>query len=159
MIYQTGIRLDDRGKSYIQSEGFRERLNSRGTDILESLSAKEDINYLTNASSSAVIDLAEKLNAENYTAESYAKLTAALAAAKEVCDAENATVEEISAQISAISDAIKGLESADKAANEDLKKQLEEKTKQLEDKERELAAATENVTTLQDKKSLPTVFL
>ena len=51
----------------------------------------------------AVIDLAEKLNAENYTAESYAKLTAALAAAKEVCDAENATVEEISAQISAIS--------------------------------------------------------
>jgi len=84
----------------------------------------------------AVIDLAEKLNAENYTAESYAKLTAALAAAKEVCDAENATVEEISAQISAISDAIKGLESADKAANEDLKKQLEEKTKQLEDKER-----------------------
>ena len=72
-----------------------------------------------------MIDLAEKLNAENYTAESYAKLTAALAAAKEVCDAENATVEEISAQISAISDAIKGLESADKAANEDLKKQLE----------------------------------
>ena len=59
MIYQTGIRLDDRGKSYIQSEGFRERLNSRGTDILESLSAKEDINYLTNAGSSAVIDLAE----------------------------------------------------------------------------------------------------
>ena len=33
--------------------------NSRGTDILESLSAKEDINYLTNAGSSAVIDLAE----------------------------------------------------------------------------------------------------
>lgn len=59
MIYQTGIRLDDRGKSYIQSEGFRERLNSRGTDILESLSAKEDIDYLTNAGSSAVIDLAE----------------------------------------------------------------------------------------------------
>ena len=59
MIYQTEIRLDDRGKSYIQSEGFRERLNSRGTDILESLSAKEDINYLTNAGSSAVIDLAE----------------------------------------------------------------------------------------------------
>ena len=59
MLYQTGIRLDDRGKSYIQSEGFRERLNSRGTDILESLSAKEDINYLTNAGSSAVIDLAE----------------------------------------------------------------------------------------------------
>ena len=59
MIYQTGIRLDDRGKSYIQSEGFRERLNSRGTDILSSLSAKEDIDYLTNAGSSAVIDLAE----------------------------------------------------------------------------------------------------
>ena len=59
MIYQTGIRLDDRGKSYIQSEGFRERLNSRSTDILASLSAKEDIDYLTNAGSSAVIDLAE----------------------------------------------------------------------------------------------------
>ena len=29
------------------------------SDILESLSAKEDINYLTNAGSSAVIDLAE----------------------------------------------------------------------------------------------------
>ena len=48
MIYQTGIRLDDRGKSYIQSEGFRERLNSRGTDILESLSAKEDIVLILN---------------------------------------------------------------------------------------------------------------
>lgn len=98
-----------------------------------------------------VIELAEKLNAENYTAESYAKLTAALTAAKEVYNAENKTDAEIQAQITTISDAIKGLESADKAANEDLKKQLEEKTKQLEDKERELAAATENVTTLQDK--------
>lgn len=99
----------------------------------------------------SAIALAEGLTAENYTAESYAKLTAALTAAKEVYNAENKTDAEIQAQITAISDAIKGLESADKAANEDLKKQLEEKTKQLEDKERELAAATENVTTLQDK--------
>ena len=126
MIYQTGIRLDDRGKSYTESEAFEKQVSNRGSDILVSLAAQDDINYLKNAGSSAVIDLAEKLNAENYTAESYAKLTAALAAAKEVCDAENATVEEISAQISAISDAIKGLESADKAANEDLKKQLEQ---------------------------------
>ena len=61
MIYQTGIRLDDRGKSYIQNQrDSRDSVcNSRGTDILESLSAKEDINYLTNAGSSAVIDLAE----------------------------------------------------------------------------------------------------
>ena len=70
---------------------------------------------------------AEGLTAENYTAESYAKLTAALTAAKEVYNAENKTDAEIQAQITAISDAIKGLESADKAANEDLKKQLEEK--------------------------------
>ena len=40
MIYQTGIRLDDRGKSYIQSEGFRERLNSRGTDSGKSVSKR-----------------------------------------------------------------------------------------------------------------------
>ena len=33
--------------------------HSRSTDILASLSAKDDINYLTNAGSSAVIDLAE----------------------------------------------------------------------------------------------------
>lgn len=96
-----------------------------------------------------VIELAEKLNAENYTAESYAKLTAALTAAKEVYNAENKTDAEIQAQITAIFDAIKGLESADKAANEDLKKQLEEKTKQLEDKETELKTVKENVTTLQ----------
>ena len=96
-----------------------------------------------------MIELAEKLNAENYTAESYAKLTAALTAAKEVYNAENKTDAEIQAQITAISDAIKGLESADKAANEDLKKQLEEKTKQLEDKETELKTVKENVTTLQ----------
>ena len=96
-----------------------------------------------------VIELAEKLNAENYTAESYAKLTAALTAAKEVYNAENKTDAEIQAQITAISDAIKGLESAEKAANEDLKKQLEEKTKQLEDKETELKTVKENVTTLQ----------
>ncbi len=95
------------------------------------------------------IALAEKLNAENYTAESYAKLTAALTAAREVYNAENKTDAEIQAQITAISDAIKGLESADKAANENLKKQLEEKKQQLAAKETELAAARENVTTLQ----------
>ena len=58
---------------------------------------------------------------KNYTAESYAKLTAALTAAKEAYNAENKTDAEIQAQITAIFDAIKGLESADKAANEDLK--------------------------------------
>lgn len=97
----------------------------------------------------SAIALAEGLTAENYTAESYAKLTAALTAAKEVYNAENKTDAEIQAQITAISDAIKGLESAEKAANEDLKKQLEEKTKQLEDKETELKTVKENVTTLQ----------
>lgn len=97
----------------------------------------------------SAITLAEGLTAENYTAESYAKLTAALTAAKEVYNAENKIDAEIQAQITAISDAIKGLESADKAANEDLKKQLEEKTKQLEDKETELKTVKENVTTLQ----------
>ena len=47
------------GKVTFSQRGFRERLNSRSTDILASLSAKEDIDYLTNAGSSAVIDLAE----------------------------------------------------------------------------------------------------
>ena len=59
MIYQTGIRLDDRGKSYTESEAFEKRVSNRGSDILVSLAAQDDINYLKNAGSSAVIDLAE----------------------------------------------------------------------------------------------------
>lgn len=59
MIGQTGIRLDDRGKSYTESEAFEKRVSDRGTDILTSLAAQEDINYLKNVGSSAVIDLAE----------------------------------------------------------------------------------------------------
>ena len=59
MIYQTGIRLDDRGKSYTESESFEKQVSNRGSDILVSLAAQDDINYLKNAGSSAVIDLAE----------------------------------------------------------------------------------------------------
>lgn len=59
MIYQTGIRLDDRGKSYTESEAFGKQVSNRGSDILVSLAAQDDINYLKNAGSSAVIDLAE----------------------------------------------------------------------------------------------------
>lgn len=59
MIYQTGIRLDDRGKSYTESEAFEKQVSNRGSDILVSLAAQDDINYLKNAGSSAVIDLAE----------------------------------------------------------------------------------------------------
>lgn len=59
MIYQTGIRLDDRGKSYTESEACEKQVSNRGSDILVSLAAQDDINYLKNAGSSAVIDLAE----------------------------------------------------------------------------------------------------
>lgn len=59
MIYQTGICLDDRGKSYTESEAFEKQVSNRGSDILVSLAAQDDINYLKNAGSSAVIDLAE----------------------------------------------------------------------------------------------------
>lgn len=59
MIYQTGIRLDDRGKSYTESEAIEKQVSNRGSDILVSLAAQDDINYLKNAGSSAVIDLAE----------------------------------------------------------------------------------------------------
>lgn len=59
MIYQTGILLDDRGKSYTESEAFEKQVSNRGSDILVSLAAQDDINYLKNAGSSAVIDLAE----------------------------------------------------------------------------------------------------
>ena len=59
MIYQTGIRLDDRGKSYTESEAFEKQVSNRGSDILVSLAAQDDINYLKNAGSSAVINLAE----------------------------------------------------------------------------------------------------
>ena len=59
MIYQTGIRLDDRGKSYTESETFEKQISDRGSDILVSLAAQDDINYLKNAGSSAVIDLAD----------------------------------------------------------------------------------------------------
>ena len=43
-----------------ESEAFEKQVsNSRGSDILVSLAAQDDINYLKNAGSSAVIDLAE----------------------------------------------------------------------------------------------------
>ena len=38
---------------------LRNRSATRGSDILVSLAAQDDINYLKNAGSSAVIDLAE----------------------------------------------------------------------------------------------------
>ncbi|MBS4909138.1 MAG: HAMP domain-containing histidine kinase [Ruminococcus sp.] len=62
MIYQTGIRLDDRGKSYTESEAFEKQVSNRGSDILVSLAAQDDINYLKNAGSSAVIDAQDDIN-------------------------------------------------------------------------------------------------
>lgn len=61
MIYQTGIRLDDRGKSYTESEAFEKQVSNRGSDILVSLAAQDDINYLKNTSGLAysVSDLLE----------------------------------------------------------------------------------------------------
>ena len=41
MIYQTGIRLDDRGKSYTESEAFEKQVSNRGSDILVSLAAQD----------------------------------------------------------------------------------------------------------------------
>ena len=46
MIYQTGIRLDDRGKSYTESEAFEKQVSNRGSDILVSLAAQDDIKML-----------------------------------------------------------------------------------------------------------------
>ena len=58
-LYEKGIRLDDRNKNYIESEKFNNELRQKGTDIIGGLSAQEDINFLKNAGSSAVIDLFE----------------------------------------------------------------------------------------------------
>ena len=58
-LYEKGIRLDDRNKNYIESEEFNNELRQKGTDIIGGLSAQEDINFLKNAGSSAVIDLFE----------------------------------------------------------------------------------------------------
>lgn len=58
-LYGKGIRLDDRNKDYIESEEFNNELREKGTDIIGGLSAQEDINFLKNAGSSAVIDLLE----------------------------------------------------------------------------------------------------
>ena len=58
-LYEKGIRLDDRNKNYIESEEFNNELRQNGTDIIGGLSAQEDINFLKNAGSSAVIDLFE----------------------------------------------------------------------------------------------------
>lgn len=82
MIYQTGIRLDDRGKSYTESEAFEKQVSNRGSDILVSLAAQDDINYLKNAGSSAVIDLAEfeeKGNTRDSTRDLSLKNTSGLA--------------------------------------------------------------------------------
>ena len=58
-LYEKGIRLDDRNKNYIESEEFNNELRQKGTDIIGGLSVQEDINFLKNAGSSAVIDLFE----------------------------------------------------------------------------------------------------
>ena len=59
MIYQTGIRLDDRGKSYTESESIEKQVSNRRIRYSVSLAAQDDINYLKMLVSSAVIDLAE----------------------------------------------------------------------------------------------------
>lgn len=64
-LYEKGIRLDDRNKNYIESEEFNNELRQKGTDIIGGLSAQEDINFLKNAGSSAVIDLFEFKEKDN----------------------------------------------------------------------------------------------
>lgn len=97
------------------------------------------------------ITLAENLTAANYTAESYAELTEALNAAKEVYKSESATESQIKAQITALMDAIKALEGVGKADNDKLQEQLSEKEAQLSEKERQLEAEKANVTTLTEQ--------
>ncbi len=85
------------------------------------------------AALASAVAIAEKLSADDYTEESYAALTAAVEAAKEVIKAGDSTAEEIQAQFDAVAAAIAGLKSshADDGDLEELRKQVETLAGQL----------------------------
>lgn len=64
--YASGVRLDDVGKSYMQSQGFADRMNDRVYRIMKIITAQQIEKDLKNANPMAVIDLQEfKQNGEN----------------------------------------------------------------------------------------------
>lgn len=81
----------------------------------------------------AALDIVKLLNAEDFTAETYAVLAQAVKDAMEAYETEGLTAEQIQAEIQKLSDAVKGLENSAKAENEDLKKQLEDIQTELEE--------------------------
>lgn len=102
------------------------------------------------AALASAVAIAERLSADDYTAETYAVLTAAVQAAKEVLKAGASTAEEVQAQIDVIASAIAGLRSVAGAETEQLKKDLQEAQKalkaaqdQVDSLERQLNAANE----------------
>lgn len=95
------------------------------------------------------IRLAEMLAAENYTKESYQALATAIAEAKEICEMEHATAEQVQQQIDRLAEAVSGLKTVQQEQNEILKSQLEAKKQELLEKLKELAEAIERTKALE----------
>ena len=87
------------------------------------------------------IRLAEMLKAEDYTKETYDVLAEAIAGAREACEAEELTDEQMQEQMDQLAQAAAGLKTVQKEQNEILLDQLEEKKQELLDKIKELEAA------------------
>lgn len=87
------------------------------------------------------IRLAEMLKAEDYTKETYDVQAEAIAGAREACEAEELTDEQMQEQMDQLAQAAAGLKTVQKEQNEILLDQLEEKKQELLDKIKELEAA------------------
>ena len=87
------------------------------------------------------IRLAEMLKAEDYTKDTYDVLAEAIAGAREACEAEELTDEQMQEQMDQLAQAAAGLKTVQKEQNEILLDQLEEKKQELLDKIKELEAA------------------
>lgn len=94
------------------------------------------------------IDLASDLKEEDYTAESFRKLTDTIAEAEVLYQTEAPEKEAVLAQIDAIGAAIRELQSAYKDEKERLEAELAGLQKQLDDKTKELEEANETISGL-----------
>lgn len=96
----------------------------------------------------AAISIADALDKDEYTEDSYQALADALEAAREAYAAEGLSEEEIQRHIDALSEAVAGLVCAGKAETPGLISELEQKQQELAEKIRELEAANTSVENL-----------
>ena len=141
----TDITLDKKGSISLNVAPLKS--GNDNCDVMISFIAIRKTADFTNdkAALASAVAIAERLSAEDYTEASYAVLTEAVAAAKDVLKAGSSTEEEVQAQIDAIASAIAGLKSAQTDESIQLKKDLEELKQELATAKNQVTSLTEQL--------------